>query len=107
MTSLRTARTNLATFDVASREAKIQSLRVEAKQRLDAAPSGSGDVVTGLPFDLRDPEPPGQDQFGSASVIGLERLGASVLSDFDLSWYSTLPLNVRRSRSPIPFCHQP
>jgi hypothetical protein len=46
MSSLRTARTKPATFDVVAREAKIHSLRVKARQRLEAVRTSSEDIVT-------------------------------------------------------------
>jgi hypothetical protein len=45
MPSLRTARTKPATFDVESRKDKIQSLRVNARQRLEAVRTSSEDFV--------------------------------------------------------------
>jgi hypothetical protein len=45
MTSLRTARTTAAIPGLDVTEALVRRLRAEAKQRLDAAPTGSEDIV--------------------------------------------------------------
>lgn len=54
MTSLHTALTEATSFDLESAEARIQRLRAEAEQRLDAAPNGNNDLmaICRLIFDI-------------------------------------------------------
>ena len=54
MASLRTALTTVAEFDVESNQAMICRLRAEAKQRLEAIPTGNEDIlaVCRLVFDI-------------------------------------------------------
>jgi hypothetical protein len=43
--TLLTALTQATSFEIESNEARIQRLRAEAKQRLDATPNGNNDLV--------------------------------------------------------------